>query len=265
MFGIFYVAYNALMSGANKVDKGFVDAQNRERAMKSGNLTYYGRDGGLYLCENGRQVVRTYDRLTGDDVIKDFKNGKVYYNLTRFRIQEQRNRARLKGNTVYIPFEKYERELNIFHRKRVGIDELCGDNHSSEIDIETGHVVVYKRINGYCFYMDVMDGKLLRLTDDYAKGYYDKRVIRGKLTPDEIIRLFNERQDRLWQDDRFCWTGNPWTKEVFYLCSNQSMYMTKEGKLYKHYYTEERPDSKYLKDEPLQVAYCHRYMGIEIE
>ena len=226
MFGIFYAFYNGVMAGINGIDKGFVNSTNRARAIKKGDVTYHGRNGGEFLCENGRQVFRGTDRRTGDTVIKDFRNGKIYYNLTDVARQKQIKYYKDRGETVYSIIDK-DRKLMFSHQNRTG-------RVTRERDIKTNHFVDKIYINQYCFYMDIFTGKLLRLTDHYQKKVEIEGIPKSCYNPldyEEIIEIFNKRQDRLKEDPRYSYGGNDWTKHIYYLCDFHSrpLYMNKDG------------------------------------
>jgi len=260
MFGFLYALFHAGVAGADAIDKSFVDAQNRERSSNLGDRTYYGRNGGLYLTENGRHVVKGVDRVTGHDVIKDFKTGQVYYDLTVEKIKNQKEKYKEAGKSVYFPITNDQKRIMQMNRERAGMKYK---HHIDYIDIKTDHIVVIKYINGYSFYMDLFDGKLLRLSDSFIEGKYSEKTLIKDLAPNVIIYLFNKRQDRLRQDSRYAYAGSEWTQEVFYLCNNISMRMTPEGKLIQGY----KMDSNFkIVEEPLKAThYYWKTYDFEIE
>ena len=252
MFGIIYTLFHAFSFGADKLNKTFIDSKNRERSNNIGDLTYSGRNGGTYLTENGRQVYCAIDRISGHEVIKDFKTGKVYYDLTNIKLKKRIEEVEKKGDTVYFPFNK-DQEI-MAHKQRV----RTGIYNATYIDIETGHYVSTKYINGYPFYIDLYNGKLLRLTDGYIKNSKgrDPNILTGNLTPDEIINFFNQRQEKLKQNSKYQYGGdNEWTKEVFYICNHFYIYMTKEGRLVANVH----PDDIRFGIHLLQPSYRHMY------
>lgn len=221
MFGIIYLALNGITSGLNYVDKLRMDTRNKREAIKNNNLTYYGSRGGTYLCSNDRPVTRTTD-ARGHDILKDLYNGTIYYDYTEEEINKQKGKFNQNGESVYLGTQK---ERNEIHKQY----EYTGLGSIDYIDIATGRPVRTICINGYTFYMDVETGLIMRLADDGIPR--DSRCIKGLLTPNDIIRFFNKRQEKLQRFYKYNKNGNEWTRIVYYLCKHidQPIYMNAEG------------------------------------
>lgn len=218
------------MAGINGIDKNFNNSKARAKAIEEKDITYYS-GGQLYLTENGRQVVRSWDRLTGHDVIKDLRNGKIYYDLTEIQKEKEKIKSIKEGKTVYR-----------IHKKDEGVAWSCKNRtgiYCINRDIETNHLVCEIGINKYMFYFDVFDGKLLRLSDGGIKSlnYLKNRgALRYEpLDYDDIIYYFNKRQDRLKKHKNYNYSGNEWMKKVFYLSDkiicHRQLFMNENGKL----------------------------------
>ena len=233
MFAIFYGIYNGIMAGINGIDKNYQNSKERAKAMKLGNVTYYS-GGQLYLTENGRQVVKSWDRLTGHDVIRDIRNGKIYYDLTLIKKQQKVKEAIRKGETVY-------QTPNCITHKRSGLSCYLRD-------IQSHHLITEIRINKYSFYFDVTTGMLLRLIDGYDKSiafFHERGNLNNEpLEYDKIIMYFNQRQYKLMHNINYIKHNENWIRDVYYLkdfirSNAYHLYMNKDGLFVRDYYSEE--------------------------
>ena len=235
MFGILYALYDGVMCGINKIDKNWQTSINREEARQNGELTYRGSQGNTYLVENGRQVIFSYT-YDGHKVIKDYRTGKIYYDLTEEKKNKYIQKCKNKGLTVYEPQEEDWKRRQTWERK-TGFRGLV-------IDIETNHFLGELLINEYRFYIDLTTGYLLRRTDSDINYLYKKKGIYDDcvLTPEEIISYFNRRQDVLRKNPMY--NEIKWRQSVYYLSDYSGhLYMNKEGrfikqKIKKKYYEE---------------------------
>ena len=245
MFAIFYGIYNTVMAGINGIDKNFQNSTARAKAMDLKEVVYFS-GGQMYLTENGRQVVKSWDKYTGHDVIKDIRNGKVYYDLTIIKQEQEIKKYISEGRTVY-EIDKKDEPTAWYHKRRTGI-------YCIKRDIETKHFVHEIWINKYRFYLDIHTGKLLRLTDDNINklDYYTKRGIyrNEPLSYNDIIYYFNERQNRLSKHENYNYSGGDWMEKVYYLSRNvrcrTQLFMNQNGRLvYGNYITELTVFGKY--------------------
>ena len=243
MFGIFYGIYNAVMAGINGIDKNFQNSTDRAKAMDSGDITYFSR-GQMFLTKNGRQVVKSWDRYTGHDVIKDIRNGKVYYDLTKYKNEQFFKQCKKEGKTaIELGYPNVKNYQGVAHKL-----SFKTRWHVNLIDIETKHYLSEIIINNYEFYFDVMTGYLLRLSDQNTKDL-EWRTERGDFTrflfnknytyetyimsPNDIIRLFNKRQEKLKEDINFKNKNEEWIRTVFYLHRVNKLEMNKDGTIYR--------------------------------
>jgi len=204
MFGIFYLIFNRAIFGVAKIKEEIDNEDARDRAYKNGNLTYYSTKGET-LVSNNRQVYRTI--VNGDEVLKDVYNGDVYKNYSEEKRNIKEHKAKEQGKTVipvhYEENQEYNR-LQRFNAKTISIKPTYRD-------IKTRKFYITVRINGLGFYMDIISGELVRLQDEenMCKKW-------GKLSVEDIIEVFNQRQKALvnipQEDHDFMW----W-EEHFYL------------------------------------------------
>lgn len=251
MFSIFYGLLHGTMSIINGIDANYQTSINRENAKKAGLLTYSGARGNTYLVENGRQVIQTFNPYTKHEVIKDFKTGKIYYDLTEIKRKRKKEIMINQDKTTY-NFEQ-DRLVKDNHTRRTGILFM-------ERDIKTDSYLARININNYYFYMDICSGMLVRLSDEYNTKNYSGI---DEISPEEIINIFNQRQNTLQKNVRYSYDGNIWTNEMFYLCkfinANRPIYINKQGKFVHsvvgNYLKNQYKDIDYSKIERLEIIY----------
>lgn len=204
MFGIFYMIYTGIMSSAAKFKRTYDNETNRERARKNGDITYYGH-GGEYLVSNNRQVFTCYDKDM-NLVLKDYKTGQVYKNYDQEKHIQKISDVKKAGKTVilvdYKEREKYIRTMQE-KAKSITITPRYKDIYTSRY-----YTVVY--INCVGFYMDIINGNIIRPIDEED---YSRKI--GKVSIDMIISKFNERQMKLLNSTEK--KSSMWWDEVFYL------------------------------------------------
>lgn len=200
MFGAIYLLYN-LIGGAISGTKGFIEneqAKNRgyQRKLEGNNDIglYVDRKGTTRLLSTNELASIEYDYLTGDAWL-----------CTGAPLTRKRNLSKEWRDNY---FEQIK--IHSINGKTV-INDVCIRDHITPHDakllgfkwdnryyaygqwykdIETGNLFVARMINGYKFYMDITNGKLVRLTDDNMKaaisgGWFDEDMIN------QIIIDFN--------------------------------------------------------------------------
>lgn len=198
MFGILYGLFSLFALGVDHHNKTSQDEKNKQLAKQSGSLTYYGSRGNEYLVENDRWVS-TKRLPTGEDVIADMKTGEVYYNLTRIKKEKAKEKQLAKGKTVRsaVKGENFGTYYGKYKQRWY------------DIDIKTNTPVHTIFVNCATFYQELDHGMLLRPTDNETLKYFS-----GKHTVDEIIELFNKRQQSMQdvvkenENDRFWLSRN---------------------------------------------------------
>lgn len=179
MFGFLWGLFTLGAVGVDKYNRVSQDEENRERARKNGDLTYYGSRGNEYLTENGRWVWTKIDHNTGNEVIADMKTGQIYYNLTEMRKKEHINRMANREKTVR--FSVSGERIPTYYGKYKRLWGL--------IDIETNVPVQIISVNCVSFYQELNHGMILRPAD----GETMKNIV-GNHTVKDLIELFNKRQ-----------------------------------------------------------------------
>ena len=227
MFGILYTLFGLGVNGVNKIKESVDDSNNREKAKRNGELTYYGKNG-QHLVSNGRLIHRGHNH-SGDEVVKDMYNGKIYVNLSEEERKKIIDKALQEGRTVVDtgsydhsnPFYRYFKDKWWFRRYDLNV---------RYIDIETKKYFRRVCINGYYFYMDIETGLLVRKSDPYIDTYRT-----GDLSEDEIITIFNRRQLSFKGREKVI--GKPQTldnrdiQKMYYLIYNDFVTMDKFCKL----------------------------------
>lgn len=227
MFGILYTLFGLGVSGGNKIKKGIESDRNKERAIKSGDLTYYGRKG-EHLVSNDKLIHHGYNSR-GDEVIQDMRSGKVYHNITDKKRREIIDKAKNEGKTVIDKgSHDYSNPFYTDFKDRWWFGRY--DLNVQFIDIKTKTYFRRVCINGYYFYMDIETGLLVRKSDPYIDTYRT-----GDLSEDEIITIFNRRQLSFKGREKVI--GRPQTldnrdiQKMYYLIYNDFVTMDKFGKL----------------------------------
>lgn len=104
MFGILLGLIGCTVAGVEGIQRDIEDTQERNKARRNGNLTYYDSYGHEHLTSNGRRVITTTMNGSKDVVIRDLKSDKVYYNLSEIRRVNEPKRTK----------ELYRRGSNMF-------------------------------------------------------------------------------------------------------------------------------------------------------
>ena len=84
-FGLLLGLIGCTVAGIEGIQRDIEDTQERNKARRNGNLTYYDSYGHEHLTSTGRKVITTTMNGSKDVVIRDIKNDKVYYNLSQMR------------------------------------------------------------------------------------------------------------------------------------------------------------------------------------
>ena len=230
MFSIFHGLFTLFAIGADNAITANENAQRKARAIKNGDLTYYGAKGNEYLVENDKWVW-TKKNSKGEDVIADMKTGQVYYNLTEIRKKKREEELKKEGKTVR--FKMYnEQDQHYYGKYRQPF---------GYVDIFSGIPVDQITINGVGFYIRLSDGKILRPADDY-----NTNNMVGKWSIDEIIEIVNQRQDEIRPElddhDTF------WIRDKFFF-KLQYVYLdsNKRVKVYNHF--QSSTQWKYIEED----------------
>lgn len=241
MFGIIHGLFSLFAIGANDVKKTAEEERNKEDARTSGGYTYRDKKGELRLLKNGHRARRVKQR--GYDCIYDSVTGEKVVDYLQDKIDNNKKELLREGKTAY-----RKSELDLDPNTKNVYRERYGGWNNVVFDISTDKEMLSIYINGYEFYMEVDSGYLLRLTDDFKErsrsNIFDWRTVDKTLEVNDIIRLFNERQDRLkacrlymprgdW-DTQIQWErnktqkeidkSNEWMKVVFYCLGSDLSY-----------------------------------------
>lgn len=203
MFGVFYLLFSGFAATADKISRDNRDAESKMRAIQNNNISYYGTRGHR-LVSNDRPVYRK--RVNGQDVLTDLYTGQVYKNFTKEMRDEAKDEARRQGKTVIIAgntdrYSDYEKSQ--FWCKKCHIKAYYRD-------INTDRLLIPVSVNSVQFYMDLNTGHILRPIDNAS--YINKD---GNLSIEEIITIFNKRQDEV--EDLPEYNDWFWRKTQFYL------------------------------------------------
>lgn len=204
MFGLFYMFTSAIFGTAAKIQKDARNSEARERARENGDLTYYGHNGER-LVSNDKAVYRKY--VNGDKVLADLYTGQIYKNFSEEKRRESENKASCKGKTVIDVHYEELQEYNRTVKKKV--KSLFLQPNYRDIKTREYYIIVF--INGVKFYMNVVNGEVVRMADGE-----DGNERWGNLSIEEIIKIINERQRILNLEDKDkhdSW----WWNEHFYL------------------------------------------------
>lgn len=197
MFGLIYSFFCAIGAGASRIGSEVIAERERQDAKRQNHITYLDANNKTRLVSNGHRAE--YTTLHGDKVIKDLKTGKIVKNLSEEWREERRKKAKQEGKTVVIKTADEIRKMIAGHildhdkyeylkKQFKWVNYVYGIHQ----DIETRRYCIEVCVNEVYFYMDVWNGHLLRMAD----GRSDKHK-KGVWSVDEIIEIFNQRQDRI--------------------------------------------------------------------
>ena len=199
MFGIIHALFTGGVLAADGISRTWNNAGLREQARLKGDLTYYDTKNQERLVANDRLVFN--GMVNGDEVIKDFENGKIYANLSQKKREKQRKedieRAKSKDSTVIncLGEERFKYEKEDWYDSTLMFNE----------DIETRHPIYPVNINNKWFLMDLTNGKILR-EGHHEECYWaikyvvlcqESQIKCDNLTTDQIIKIFNNRQQNI--------------------------------------------------------------------
>ena len=200
MFGLIYSFFCAIGAGASRIGSEVIAERERQDAKRHNYITYLDANNKERLVSNGHRAQ--YTKVHGDKVVKDLKTGKIVRNLSQERRDERREEARQQGKTVILKTTSEIRDMiygyilehEKFERMKKRFKWIDYVRSLSYQDLETYRYYIEVCVNEVYFYMDVIDGHLIRITD-----YYNDRDIykKGVWSVDEIIEIFNQRQDRI--------------------------------------------------------------------
>lgn len=204
MFGIAYMLFSGTMTVIAKTRRGIDNIKSKNRAIRNGDLTYYGHNGER-LISNDRNVYRS--RNNGDNVLVDLYTGEVYKNYSEEKRQIKEKDAINNGRTVIdVGYE----ELQDFNKnKKDKLKSIIVKPYYRDVSNRNYYIPVY--INGLTFYMNIETGLIIRLADKC-----NPKNKWGNLSIEEIIETVNERQIKLFNiptNKYDSW----WWKDHFYL------------------------------------------------
>lgn len=192
MFGILYTLFGLGAAGAGKIKQSIDDENARERSRQKGDPTYYGKNGETLVSNN--RPVWTKTNKNGDRVIVDLFTGKEYINLTKETEKKKKEEAETKGNTVISITKKQWSKINNYYNSMWYKFRMFPDYK----DINTDSYYTRLNINGLDFYMDINSGYIVRVADHENYKYR-----RGNVSIDNIIKVFNDNQDKLKLDEEY--------------------------------------------------------------
>lgn len=217
MFSIFHGLFTGVALIVNGLNKNIDDSKNYKEAKDKGNILYHSSDG-YRLTDNKRLVHTTYKN--GHKYIKDMYNNTIYYDITKNQNEKSANNyrqlAKDNGDDFYIfPNNK------VFAKGT----KLLSTNY---FDVETNEPIIHKNINNIIFNVSLNTGKIIRMSCIMDKtkeiqGYimpttylnnYDDMIFPN--TIDEIINVFNKRQDELLYNSSY--NDGVWMKDIYYIC-----------------------------------------------
>ena len=204
MFGLFYLITNTLFSGAAKVKQKIDYAEARERARNNNEETYYG-DNGERLVSTDREVYRKY--VNGDKVLADLYTGQIYRNFSKEKRHAKEKEAEKNGKTVIDITYNEIQEYNKSTRSKAKSNLIKPQYR----DIKTRDYYIMVFINGIRFYMNLIDGNIVRMAD--GETGEDKW---GNLNIEDIINIINNRQKKLFIEPKKN-HSYMWWEEHFYL------------------------------------------------
>lgn len=212
MFGIFHGLFTIFAVAANGTRKNKEIANRKKVARLSGQYTYTDKRGEQRLISNNhRAKIVNYN---GFNYIVDATNGRMVVDYIELTNQEKRQKAIDNGATVYDKLLDDSRKS--YYRRKYG---------HYKFDVKTDQLVIEIWVNGYQYYMNPESGHLIRISDFYKKkmnsNISNHMTINTKFSKDEIIQIFNQRQDLLrecaeYKDMENNWD---WMSRLFY-CRN---------------------------------------------
>lgn len=207
MFAIFYLLFNQVTFGIAKIKENIDNENSRDRAIKNGDLTYYGTNGER-LVSNNKNVYRK--KNNGDDVLVDLYTGEIYKNYSEEVRKNKECKAKKQGETVV--FVHYEENQEYIRSERFKAKTISITPEFR--DIETRRFYISAYLNGLSFYMDIITGELIRLQDGE-----DTSQKWGNLSVEDIINIFNQRQKNMSQISQSS-HNFMWWEQHFYLKYN---------------------------------------------
>lgn len=203
MFGIFYMFYNIVFGAASRIDESINNDRLRSKAKLINDDTYYDYKNQLRLTENNRQVYVT--TRNNHKMLVDLLNGKIYKDITKENENKKIKEIKNSGGSVICDRKIWKNE-NYLNKLWYKCDMIPYYK-----DINTGSLYTKILINNIWFYMDVDTGKIVRPAD--GEDLSNKKF---NVSIKDIIRIFNNRQEKIKEDERFpeqWW----WVKSEFYL------------------------------------------------
>ena len=217
MFGIFYMLYCGVVGIVGKTRDVIEDGSKKDKAVRMNDFTYYDSHNQLRMVSNDRQVYITTDN-NNHKVVKDLFNGTVYKDITKERERWRIGEAKSSGNTVITDYHIWKNVKNYTSKHWYQCHALpCYK------DIETGKLYKDVRINGIRFYMDVESGYIVRPLDGE-----DLSNVMNRVSIPAIIKIFNNRQDKIKQDDKI---KQSWWAESYYYLNDYYVEVTNDGNI----------------------------------
>lgn len=223
MFGAIYLLYN-LIGGAISGTKGFIEneqAKNRgyQRQLEGKNnvVLYVDRKGVTRLLSTNEFANIKYDYVTGDAWLCIGAPSKRVRNLSQEWRDDYYERIKnnpIPGKTVIedkeIRYNVSKNTADIAHELDPAAPMWSNTFYAYGQwykDIKTGHLYCARRYKGHDFYMDILSGEFVRITDEWCETL-KKNNIYNKYDIDEIIKTFNL--------DRKGYNGKPKNDDLSY-------------------------------------------------
>lgn len=206
MFGIFYGLYSCVMSITNYLRNSYNDELNKMDSIKNNSCIYKSHNGWRYTKNN--RLVRKNVLDNGDEVLMDLYNNNIYINYTK-EIEKRKRDEAIKNKCTVLRVDK----KSLSHYREDLQHKSMSDNITPQYkDLFVDKFYIHKSINNITFYMDVINGELVRVSD---QENFKNKI--GSISPPDIIKIVNRRQrdivNKFSKNDK----PNYWWDKYFYL------------------------------------------------
>lgn len=208
MFGLLYAAamgIGCLVSGTKCfIQNEQAKERGRNRADNPANA-YFDRKGAMRDLATNRFVDYVKDNMTGDICLRY----DCSFTLTRNLSKEWRDHYYAELKEHPIDGKTVINDINVKKHAYLSKDDSISPSYYPwndryyctgqwYKDLNTGDLYVARKIEGYDFYMKIITGKLVRLTDDFIMNNRDKEGVFEKAQ--EILNKYNQsKDDGTWQ------------------------------------------------------------------
>lgn len=225
MFGLIYAAavgIGCLVSGTRcLIENEHWKEEGRRRLDNPGNV-YIDRKGTMRDLTTNRITSFEKDWITGDVFLRYDTSSVRSRNLSkewRDRYYAELKEHPIDGKTVVNDIRVKKRawtEKNIISINHgVWVDKYYCSGQWYK-DLETGDLYVARRVENYDFYMKIVNGRLVRLTDDFVKNNQGKEEVFEKAK--EILEKYNKsKDDGTWKNGYIMLDVKEIYSDVFYL------------------------------------------------